>query len=153
MNLTDLFERMTTLKPDIYFGIASDDAEITPNTPTLRVGVTSKPAPTLALTPITPITPKIKQLVDLAAPWSDQEVLLTKARTERFINKGGGSDSADVLACNLVARDRQLDDRRTCYECEHLLYTCTQGLEPVGGDRTVLHRCIKFLEDSHDRTA
>ena len=150
MNLTDLFKRMTTSKPDVYFGIASDEAEITPNTPTLSVGVTSKPAPTLALTPITPVTPRIKQLVDLAAPWSDQEVLLTKARTERFINKGVGSDSADVLACNLVARDRQLDDRRTCYECEHLVYTCTQGLEPVGGGRTVLHRCIKFLEDSYD---
>ncbi len=150
MNLTDLFERMTTLKPDVYFGIASGEAEITPSMLTLPVGVTSKPAPTLALTPNTPITPKIKQLVDLAAPWSEREVLLTKARTERFINKGGGSDSADVLACNLVARDRQLDDRRTCYECEHLLYTCIQGLEPVGGDRTVLHRCIKFLEDSYD---
>ena len=150
MNLTNLFKRMTTSKPDVYFGIVGGAAEITPNTLTLRVGVTSKPAPTLVLTPITPITPKIKQLVDLAAPWSDQEVLLIKARTERFINKGGGSDSADVLACNLVARDRQLDDRRTCYECEHLLYTCTQGLEPIGGDRTVLHRCIKFLEDSYD---
>ncbi len=150
MNLTDLFERMTTSKPDVYFGIASDAAEITPNTLTLRVGVTSKPAPTLVLTPITPVTPKIKQLVNLAAQWSEQEVLLTKVRTEKFINKGGGSDSADILACSLVARDRQLDDRRTCYECEHLLYTCTQGLEPIGGDRTVLHRCIKFLEDSYD---
>ena len=150
MNLTDLFERMTTSKPDVYFGITIDEPEITPNMLTACVGVTSQPAPTLVLTPITPVTPKIKQLVDLAAPWSEQEVLLTKARTKRFTNRGGGADSADVLACNLVARDRQLDDRRTCYECEHLLYTCTQGLESVGGDRTVLHRCIKFLEDSYD---
>ncbi len=150
MNLTDLFERMTTSKPDVYVGIARGEAEITPNTLTQCVGVTSKPAPTLVLTPITPVTQRIKQLVDPATPWSEQEVLLTKARTERFINKGGRSDYSDILACSLVVRDRELDDRRTCYECEHLLYTCTQGLEPIGGDRTVLHRCIKFLEDSYD---
>ena len=152
MNLTNLFERMKTSKPDVYVGIASGNAEITPNTLTLCASVTSKPAQTLVLTTITPVTPKIKELVDLAAPWSEQEVLLTKARTERFINKGGKSDCSDILACSLIARDRQLDDRRTCYECEHLLYTCTQGLEPIGGERTVLHRCIRFLEDSYDRS-
>ncbi len=150
MNLTDLFERMTTSKPDIYFGIATGQPEITPNILTTSLGVTSQTAPILSLTPITPVTPKIKQLVDLAAPWTEQEVLLAKARIERFSRKGRGFDSVDILASDLVARDRQLDDRRTCYECKHLLHTCTHGLEPVGGDRTVLHRCLKFLEDSYD---
>lgn len=144
VNLADLFKQIAVAKLDVYAGVTNEPEKTTPNTPSINVGVTLEPAPDLAITAITPVTPKTNGLVDLSAPWTEEEVLLTKVRTERFVNKGLGYESADILACDLVARDRQLDDRCICCECQHLLYSCTQGLEPIGGDPRVLHRCAKF---------
>lgn len=41
-------------------------------------------------------------------------------RLARFTDKGLSLDKAEVLADKLVIRDRELDDRHSCFECTHL---------------------------------
>jgi hypothetical protein len=87
---------------------------------------------------------------------SSQEAnqLTTKRRTIMIENRRIASAEASRLAARLLERDQDLDDRKMCIECTQLVGNhCRSSLEPIGGGRTVLHRCIKFLEDSHDRTA
>lgn len=79
---------------------------------------------------------------------------LTKRRTIMIESRRIASAEASRLAARLLERDQDLDDRKMCIECTQLVGNyCRSSLEPIGGGRTVLHRCIKFLEDSHDRTA
>ena len=84
---------------------------------------------------------------------SSQEAnqLTTKRRTIMIENRRIASAEASRLAARLLERDQDRDDRKMCIECTQLVGNyCRSNLEPVGGGRTVLHRCIKFLEDSYD---
>lgn len=80
--------------------------------------------------------------------WSEEEVLLTQRRTETYADHGLDVFEADRTACRLVQRDRDLDDRRMCVECVHLVRgRCRERLEPVGeGGVSVLHRCPTFKD-------
>ena len=80
----------------------------------------------------------------------EAEVLATKQRTARFTKRGLALMVADVLACRLVQRDRDEDDRRVCPECARFTRgACGVGLVPVGGGGLeVLHRCDSFVEGS-----
>ena len=82
--------------------------------------------------------------------WTEAEVLATKQRTARFTKRGLALMVADVLACRLVQRDRDEDDRRVCPECARFTRgACGVGLVPVGGGGLeVLHRCDSFVEGS-----
>ena len=51
--------------------------------------------------------------------WNSGEIDTFLARLARFADKGLGLDDAEALAEKLVARDRDLDDRRYCPECTH----------------------------------
>ena len=76
---------------------------------------------------------------------------LTKRRTIMIESRRIASAEASRLAARLLERDQDLDDRKMCIECTQLVGNyCRSSLEPIGGGRTVLHRCIKFLEDSYD---
>ena len=58
---------------------------------------------------------------------------------------------ASRLASRLWERDQDLDDRKMCIECSQLVGNyCHSERVPVGGGRTVLHRCIDFVGDSND---
>ena len=84
---------------------------------------------------------------------SSQEAnqLTTKRRTIMIESRRIASAEASRLAARLLERDQDLDDRKMCIECTQLVGNyCRSSLEPIGGGRTVLHRCIKFLEDSYD---
>jgi len=80
--------------------------------------------------------------------WSDIETRLAKQRIHLFVMRGVKLADADALACSLVARDRNRDDRRSCAECVSLTYgRCRHGLEVVGGGGTeMLHRCERFSQ-------
>lgn len=78
--------------------------------------------------------------------WSDEEIKTALARTKQFVNRGVPVADADRLACRLVTRDRQDDDRRSCAECFSMVRgRCRHGLEPIGGGGIqTFHRCIQF---------
>ncbi|MGS0754150.1 hypothetical protein ACVBEH_05015 [Roseateles sp. GG27B] len=57
---------------------------------------------------------------------TDRELDRSKARLKHFARRGLTDPHADTLADELVFRDRELDDRRTCLECSH----CT-GAAPL----------------------
>lgn len=48
------------------------------------------------------------------------EIDLFLVRLEAFIAKGLNETNAEELADRLVRRDRESDDRRSCFECVHL---------------------------------
>ena len=48
------------------------------------------------------------------------EIELFIRRRQMFLAKGLDEDMADTLGDTLVTRDRNLDDRRVCFECSHL---------------------------------
>lgn len=75
------------------------------------------------------------------------EVAVAKAKTQ-WITKGLTKEQADKLHEVLVKRDRSLDDRRNCIECQHsYMGRCKAGLSPIGwSDAYTLHRCRGFIE-------
>lgn len=48
------------------------------------------------------------------------EIEIMVGRIARFTNKGLAHDEAEALADRLVLRDRDGDDRHSCFECRHL---------------------------------
>lgn len=48
------------------------------------------------------------------------EIETFMARLSRFTDKGMSFASAEILADKLVARDREQDDRHSCFECSQL---------------------------------
>ena len=54
------------------------------------------------------------------APASDAELATMAQRCEHFERLGLPDREADRLADKLLLRDRDLDDRRVCLECQHL---------------------------------
>lgn len=52
------------------------------------------------------------------------EIDIFKFRLHRFTSKGLSHTSGQALAVRLVRRDRELDDRRVCPECTHLVQGC-----------------------------
>ena len=80
--------------------------------------------------------------------WSEAEVELALVRTTAFVSRGLPYTDADILACQLVERDRKLDDRRSCAECLYFARgRCQRSLQPFGGGGVeVLHRCYEFKE-------
>lgn len=91
---------------------------------------------------------------ELFGYWSESEVETAIQRTGDFIRRGVPDRLADMLACRLVQRDRDQDDRRSCAECRAFRNgECIQGKVPVcGGGVEVLHRCKTFIdpEVKHD---
>jgi hypothetical protein len=51
---------------------------------------------------------------------NSMELTRMVSRIDLFCAKGLNEHSAEELAEKLVSRDRELDDRRVCYECSHL---------------------------------
>lgn len=49
------------------------------------------------------------------------EIDTFKFRLHRFTSKGLSNTNGQALAVRLVKRDRELDDRRVCPECTHLV--------------------------------
>lgn len=82
-----------------------------------------------------------------------QEADPTERRTIMIESRRIPAADAARLAARLLARDQDLDDRKMCVECTQLVGNyCHSGLEPIGGGRTVLHRCIKFIGVLNDAT-
>ena len=85
---------------------------------------------------------------------ADADAQLCEARAQAFTAKGVPSDEADRLACSLMRRDRQLDDRRSCAECMSFhAGRCLQRITPIGETTLhTLHRCkgFKLSEVTHD---
>jgi len=78
--------------------------------------------------------------------WTDNEAARCEARAQAFMAKGIPVQSADRLACSLMRRDHQLDDRRSCAECVSFhAGHCRQSITPIG-ETTIytLHRCKGF---------
>ena len=86
--------------------------------------------------------------------WSQSETLHCMERIRQFVRRGVPEAVADDLACRLVQRDRDQDDRRSCAECRAFRNgACVQGKVPFcGGGVEVLHRCKTFIdpEVKHD---
>jgi hypothetical protein len=80
--------------------------------------------------------------------WSDIETRLAKQRAALFVLRGLVLADADALACSLVERDRNRDDRRSCADCDSRSYgRCRHRLVVVGGGGVeVLHRCNRFSQ-------
>lgn len=77
---------------------------------------------------------------------SQQEAGLYADRLQAFQGKGIPTHEAQALANQLAKRDRQLDDRRSCAECQSFYAgRCKRGLYPIG-ESTIqtLHRCKGF---------
>lgn len=55
-----------------------------------------------------------------SAAMNGREIDLFLIRLDRFRSLGLDLDSAEKLADRLVNRDRDLDDRKVCFECSHL---------------------------------
>ncbi len=87
------------------------------------------------------------------------EIDLFLVRLEAFIAKGLNEPKAEELADRLVRRDRELDDRRTCFECGHLkgfshlrcgnwkvarISSTEEGALRSKGDSMALQRCDGF---------
>lgn len=53
-----------------------------------------------------------------------REIDIFLIRLDRFRSLGLDLDSAEKLADRLVNRDRDLDDRKVCFECSHLHVGC-----------------------------
>ena len=91
---------------------------------------------------------------ELFGYWSESEVETAQQRTADFVTRGVPERVADMIACRLVQRDRNQDDRRSCAECGAFHNgACVQGRVPVcGGGVEVLHRCKTFIdpEVKHD---
>lgn len=81
--------------------------------------------------------------------WTDNEAELCAARALAFMAKGIPAQSADRLACRLMRRDRQLDDRRSCAEClSFYAGHCRQRITPIGETCIyTLHRCVGFKDE------
>jgi hypothetical protein len=87
------------------------------------------------------------------------EIDTFKLRLHRFTSKGLSHTSDQALAVRLLRRDRELDDRRVCPECTHLVkgWRCNNWRTASGGfdSRPVplaaelvlqLQRCEGFIE-------
>jgi len=87
------------------------------------------------------------------------EINLFLVRLEAFIAKGLNEPKAEELADRLVRRDRESDDRRTCFECGHLkgfthfrcenwraarISSTEEGALRSKGDSMTLQRCDGF---------
>ncbi len=107
----------------------------TPETSDNPAGVTAQPAPALGCTHETPVTPPSSRpdavsdaLFDpdrgcwpASGAMNTGEIDAMIGRIEQFTEQGLASDEAEQLADRLVVRDREQDDRRSCFECAHLM--------------------------------
>ncbi len=75
--------------------------------------------------------------------WNENETQTFMVRQARFHTLGLPSGLAEELADQLVARDREGDDRRLCVECRHCCAgpRCVKQLAVLD----VLQRCDHFL--------
>ena len=80
---------------------------------------------------------------------TEQEAALYAERLQSFQGKGIANDSAAAVAVRLVERDRQLDDRRSCAECDGFYAgRCKHHLSPIGeSTMQTLHRCKRFTPE------
>lgn len=85
--------------------------------------------------------------------WHKREIARFVFRTSLFQRRGLTAAAAEALSETLVARDRDLDDRRHCIECAHLqekgtCFAAAQGWMPLPRDFTpikvLLQRCERF---------
>jgi hypothetical protein len=106
-----------------------------------------------------PAAPKLAQVAPIDAAsgnfMTDAEINAFNSRMSRFTDLGLTLPDAEKWAIKLLARDRELDDRRSCLECASLagrvcraagtrrLPETVRGMEPV---RCILQRCDAFLD-------
>jgi hypothetical protein len=57
--------------------------------------------------------------LDLAAAWTDAEILAFLDRRARLLRWGWAEPEAESLADRLVRRDREVDQRVSCTDCRH----------------------------------
>ncbi len=87
-------------------------------------------------------------------PWGDAEFRRFAFRFALLARRGLAQDAAEALADRLALRDQEKDDRRICWECQHLqrsghCFAASQGripntskqLMPV---KDLLQRCEAF---------
>ena len=69
-----------------------------------------------------------------------------EAQINEWRRKGLSDAEAEKMAEVLTERERLLDDRRACIECQHsYMKRCKAGLSPIGwSDIYTLHRCKGF---------
>lgn len=153
MSLLDLIQRKRTV--DVATAIpaipATDSAET--RVTVARIATIAVANPRIETAAIRTDEPP-DGVPDQYGHWSDSETLLCMERTRQFVRRGVPEAIADDLACRLVQRDRNQDDRRSCAECRAFRNGgCVQGKQPVcGGGVEVLHRCKTFIdpEVKHD---
>lgn len=77
---------------------------------------------------------------------SSDTVPVTEAQINEWRRKGLSDAEAEKMAEVLAERERLLDDRRACIECQHsYMKRCKAGLSPIGwSDIYTLHRCKGF---------
>lgn len=121
-------------------------------TPAVSKAVTTKGNQTKPVTkPVTTVSAVTKEVATETAPdaTTDTTVSGNDSRTsftQALKAKGIPAQFADILACSLMRRDRQLDDRRSCAECMSFHEgQCLQRMTPIG-ETTIhtLHRCRGF---------
>lgn len=91
------------------------------------------------------------------AAMTAQELDVLLARLGLFTDRGLSIDEAEAMAERLTYRDRGLDDRRLCLECQHVfsgagIWRCSQWrmrqhhTPDIPGDlvTVTLHRCTGF---------
>ncbi len=138
------------------------DATATPATPATDKPKTPRTVATVATvavasSPNLKAEPPVLRLVHSNNPhwnephWTEAEgELCMEQRLHQFEAKGIPSLQAEEVACRLVYRDRQDDDRRSCAECASFYSgRCVQGKQPFGGGSVaVLHRCKSFKKSN-----
>lgn len=79
---------------------------------------------------------------------TEREAARYADRLQLFEGKGIPTHEAQILANELITRDCQLDDRRSCAECQSFYAgRCKRGLYSIG-EWTIqtLHRCKGFTD-------
>lgn len=126
---------------------ASNDETLMVTKAVTTKGNQTKPVTTL----VTTVSAVAKEAATETAPGvaTDTKVSRNASRTgftQALMAKGISGHDADILTCQLMRRNRQLDDRRSCAECASFhAGSCRQRITPIG-ETTIhtLHRCKGF---------
>ena len=151
-------------------------AAVTPVTSRKMPDVTTKPACSLACTPVTAVTSPFDdagQTVAVLAVtavaenpdalfWPESPGMATPEterlteRTMLFIRRGLATVEAEQLAFKLIDRDREMDDRRLCLECSNLSraggWKCSNWRQADIGSLQVPTELVHLLQRCHGFT-
>jgi|SRR5699024_1960538 len=106
----------------------------------------------IALSPVELITDEIRQWVRQHRSKILDELRHQERLRASLFHKGLTKEQSSHLMDLIMTRDVQLDDRRTCAECQHSYFIkgkprCQRGLYPIGHNTPyTVHRCRGFTE-------